>query len=418
MRIYKFRRMTDDWLLVGLLATLVWLGAGSQVQSQSLDSLRVLLQENNPELRALAYDYRAALAVSPQLRQLPDLEIGGGVSVLPVETRLGPQRVRVTVRQMLPWPGTLAAMSALADARARPALERAAARQLDLIYQLEANYFDVIAAEAKIGALDTGLLVYQSLQRIALARLENARGSSVDVYRIELETNATRRRIEVLRAAQQTAWIDIEQLVDRSLPRVVVPVEDSLPRVYPSPTDFADHPLVRIFALQEAASRQAVVVNDLEARPDFGVGVDYVVTGPRTDATPTGNGRDALVPRVMLRLPLGGGKYRAKRTEESIRQQAIAARRESVTNRLAAAVERANIGLQDARARRAFLEQQSATVEAALTIARSEYANARRPFDELLRLQVEYLDLRTDLIDARRAQLLQIATIERLLPTP
>ncbi|MBB4079401.1 outer membrane protein TolC [Lewinella aquimaris] len=397
-------------------AVLLLILSSSSVSAQSLDSLRTLLRENNPELRALAYDYRAALSISPQLRQLPDLEIGGGVSILPVETRLGPQRARVMVTQMLPWPGTLAAMSALADARAQPILEQAAAMQLDLLFQLESNYYQLVAAENKIVALDTSLTLYASLRSIALSRIENGRGSSVDVYRLELRTNATRRQIEELRAEQALAWSDIEQLVNQELPRIVVLPTDSPDRVLPTEPRFDDHPLVRIFALQEFVSRRTISLSYMEARPGIAVGVDYIATGKRTDAEPPGNGRDAILPRVMVRFPLSGGKYRAKRDEESLRIQAIAARRTSVTTQLTTALEKAAIARQDAADRLRYLDEQRTTISAALTIARAEYANSRRPFDELLQLQNEYVDLLIQSIEAQRTLFTQAAVIDRYLP--
>ena len=55
---------------------------------------------------------------------------------------------------------------------------------------------------------------------------------------------------------------------------------------------------------------------------------------------PEGNGRDAILPRVMLRIPLGGYKYRAVREEEALRIQAIASRRAVVVNQFTSAIER------------------------------------------------------------------------------
>lgn len=397
-------------------AVLLLVVSALPLRGQSLDSLRNLLRRNNPDLQALGYDYRAALAISPQLAQLPDLEIGGGISILPVETRLGPQRARVTVTQMLPWPGTLAAMSKLADARAQPFLEQAAARQLELIYELETGYFGMLAAEAQIAALDTSLTLYASLRQIALVRVENSRGSSVDVYRTDIQANAVSRRIEELRSGQQLAWATIEELVNSELPRVAVPLPDPVGRAVGSDLALANHPLVRIFALQEEISLREVALNGLEARPDFAVGVDYVATGRRTDAEPPGNGRDAILPRVMLRIPISGGKYRAKREEESIRILAISARRQSVVNQLSSAIERAVIAREEAGRQLTFLREQVATSTATLTIARMEYANSRRSFDELLQLQNQLIDYQLGAVDALRNLFNQTAAIDRYLP--
>ncbi len=397
---------------IGGLFLLFTLTAGAQ----SLDSLRNLLRENNPELRALAIDYRAALAISPQLSQLPDLEIGAGLSILPVETRLGPQRARVMVTQMLPWPGTLAAMAALADARAQPILEQAAARQLELIYLLEITYYSILTTEEQIAALEESLDLYGSLQRLAMARVENSRGSSVEVYRTEIQLTATRRRIEELRSEQAIAWTTIEELVTEELLRRAVPVNEPPVRVIPAQLPDDGHPLLRIFTLQEEVSWQAIALNELAGRPAFGIGVDYVVTGRRSDMDPAGNGRDAILPRVMVRVPLSGGQYRAKRDEERLRLQSIAVRRVSVTNQLDAALERADIARRDAAARRNYLQEQARTVDAALTIARSEYANSRRPFDEVIRLLDQLIEYRLQALEAQLTLYTQAAAVDRYLP--
>ncbi|NJB86089.1 outer membrane protein TolC [Lewinella marina] len=389
---------------------------GGLLGAQPLDSLRQLLRENNPDLQALAYEYRANLSVGRQMSQLPDLEIGTMVSVMPVETRLGPQEARFGATQMLPWPGTLAAMAALADAQAQPVLEEAAAMQLDLIYQLETSYFEVLAAEAKIEVLDTTLQLYRSLRRLALSRVESSRGSSVDVYRAEVQLTAAQRRIQELQAEQAMAWTMIEELVNQELPREAFPVTPPVARPLPAREELEGHPLLRIFRLQEEISRRAVALNDLEARPDFGVGVDYMLVGRRMDMRVNGNGRDAIMPRVMVSVPLSGGKYRAKREEEQLRLQSIASQREAVTRQLVAALERADIARLDAAARLSFLADQVATLDAILQIARSEYANSQRPFDELLEVQDQLIDYRLEAIEAQRTLLIQAATVDRYLP--
>jgi outer membrane protein TolC len=181
------------------------------VQAQSLDSLRSLLREQNPELVALSYDYRAALAVSPQLTQLPDIEVGTMFGIRHVETRLGPQMLGVGVTQMLPWPGKLAAMAAVADARARPILEEAAARQLELIYLLESTYYQLVEAEAKIEVIREFEALYRSLRELALSRVASGRGSTVNVYRAELRLTALDRQVAALRADQSAGWAAIEE---------------------------------------------------------------------------------------------------------------------------------------------------------------------------------------------------------------
>jgi hypothetical protein len=60
------------------------------------------------------------------------------------------------------------------------------------------------------------------------------------------------------------------------------------------------------------------------------VGLDYFLVGQRTDADPGGNGRDIVLPRVMLSVPLGGDRYDKRQEEQRVRMSAIAGREQSL----------------------------------------------------------------------------------------
>ena len=74
----------------GLLTLLLLPLLCTSVRAQRLDSLKADLRRDNPTLHALQLDYEAAMKIGAQQNQLPDLEIGAGVFVLPIETRTGP----------------------------------------------------------------------------------------------------------------------------------------------------------------------------------------------------------------------------------------------------------------------------------------------------------------------------------------
>ena len=83
-------------------ALLLCLPLSGTVIAQPLSTLTDSLLLHNPQLQSLEYTAQAFAKTSEAARQLPDLELGAGVGVLPVETRLGPQRLRVGATQMLP----------------------------------------------------------------------------------------------------------------------------------------------------------------------------------------------------------------------------------------------------------------------------------------------------------------------------
>ncbi|MTB50023.1 TolC family protein [Lewinella sp. W8] len=393
--------------------------------AQPLDTLRAMLRQNNPEIRALELDYRAALQQSSQVSQLPDLELGAGFFILPVETRTGPQRFRVGASQMLPWPGKLAAMAAVADARARPLLEKVAARQLMLMYRLETAYYRLADKAARAEVLRENLDLFDGLEALALSRLESGRGSSVDVYRLQMERRQLERQLEEFSQAGQREMATINGLLSRPPDVQISPSLDPVNRVAQileyapdlanDDPDLSDHPSLRIFAWQREASRSAIALSALEQRPDFGIGLDYIAVGRRSDLDPPGNGRDILLPRAMVRIPLSKEKYSARRQEEEIRMEALEARRQSTEDELRAEIRRALVSIDEAAGELLFLEEQNRTLAASLTIARSEFANGKRPLDELLRLEYQSIQYQHQAVMARTTILLQDAAINRLL---
>lgn len=395
------------------------------VRAQSLDILKAELRRENPELRALQLDYEAALKIGGQLDQLPDLEIGAGVFVLPVETRTGPQQFRVGATQMLPWPGKLAAMAGVADARARPLLEKVAARQLMLIFRLEKAYFNLSGLEARREVLEESLTLYGSLDRLALSRVAAGQGSSVDVYRIQLQRQQVERELAELRYLARQEMVTINELLNRpadtqvtqrvNIEERVAETLDFAPDLAAADPDLSSHPGLRIYSLQQDANRAAIELTRLDQRPDFGVGVDYIATGRRDDADPLRNGRDVILPRAMVHIPLSKGQFSAKRQEEQVRILALDARREATENEFRAEIRRALNAIDNAANELYFLREQTRVIDATLAIARSEFANGQRAFDELMRLENQLITYRTKAVAARTTILIQRAMIDRYL---
>lgn len=394
-------------------------------RAQSLDSLKAELRRNNPELRALSLDYKAAMKVGAQQNQLPDLQVGAGLFILPVETRTGPQQFRIGATQLLPWPGKLAAMAATADARAQPLLEKAAIRQLMLIFQLEKAYFSLAGLEAQAGVLRESMGIYGSLNRLALSKVETGKGSSVDVYRVQLQSQQLERELEKLSFLRQQEMVVINELLNRTADMQVTTQEtiservaetlDFAPDLAADHPDLSNHPGLRIYDMQQRANRSVIELTKLEQRPDFGVGLDYIATGRREDMNPLQNGRDVILPRVMASIPLSKGKFSAKRQEEEVRILVLGARQEMTENEFRAEIRRALNAIDNAANELNFLREQSRVIDATITIARSEFANGKRPFDELLRLEEQLIGYQYKAVKAQTIILVQRAVIDRYL---
>jgi cobalt-zinc-cadmium efflux system outer membrane protein len=73
-----------------------------QLPGHSLGELRLHAARHNPGLRAAFERWKADLERIPQARSLPDPRFTYGYFIERVETRVGPQRHRFSLQQMLP----------------------------------------------------------------------------------------------------------------------------------------------------------------------------------------------------------------------------------------------------------------------------------------------------------------------------
>ena len=169
--------------------------------------------EENEGLKVLEKEFETALQKAPQVNERPDPEIGVGIFPLPVETRLGPQILRVGATQMFPWKGLLEGKKDLELAKANVLDKRVDARILELRYQIEQAYFKLYEIEKSQEILRRNIAILNGLENIALVKVETGKTSAADVLRVQLKTKELLQEIEILENAKSKPTITINQLL-------------------------------------------------------------------------------------------------------------------------------------------------------------------------------------------------------------
>ena len=104
-----------------LIVILVFI-TGSATAQNNLNKYLETAAQNNPGLKAKFNEYLASLEVIPQVGVLPDPQLAFGYFIQPVETKVGPQRAKISVTQMFPWFGTLDAKEDVAIQKSKAKL--------------------------------------------------------------------------------------------------------------------------------------------------------------------------------------------------------------------------------------------------------------------------------------------------------
>ena len=451
-------------------AGLGW-GAAARGQSASLDTLVAEALRQNPSLRAADLDYRAALNAAEEAGRWPDVELGAAAMLLPVETRVGPQLARAGATQMIPFPGVLPAERALATARAEPLAARAEAAALDVALRVRTAYYRLAAAEARAEIVREQLVLLEVLERSALARVAAGSANTAQVYRLQLRQLSREEELELLALEAARMRVGLAELlgVDAAqlsalpvgsdgvrlgtgapppnvntdstylTPPVDTPAAPELSRIAAAPprrllidssaraddpagrrggAPTSTHPELRALVAEWEVSARALEVNRLRERPDFAVGLDYILTGRRDDAEVPDNGRDAVALRVGVQVPLDRRGYRARETTERLRVAAVDERLASARLALAASAATARLEAVEARERLASLARRRELAAVAVEAATGAYAEGRGTLEDAVALLEQRLQYARDSVDARTQLLTARARLARALGAP
>ncbi len=346
-----------------------------QAAAESGSSLTTYLahaRDHHPELARLAAERGAVAATRGAATALPEPELSLGWMIEPVETRVGPQKYALGVRQAIPWFGTLGLRGREVDARAAEAGERLAAHRLSLLRGVQYAWFELAWLGRAIATTDEHLRLVAGWEEVARTRYASGNGSYEDLMRIQIELGAVEDRLRSLRDRRPAYAATLNAAAGLPPDTPVAPPAD-IPAVdlLPAAAELYDlqerhHPLLRAADARAEVFAVRRLLADKGGYPRLSLGLDYIATDP-ADAPVPDSGKDPLIARLGLSLPIWRGSVGAERQAAAAGAAAVAADRRGLLQTLKARLSRAIFDFDDAgrtaalhegtllpRARRAF----------------------------------------------------------------
>jgi len=395
----KYSTVSKTFMMIGLL--MAGFAAGAQ---DVMDRYLVIAAENNPGLRSRFNAYMAALETVPQAGALPDPQLAFGYFIRPVETRLGPQEFRISASQMFPWFGTLKTREKTASSQARAKYETFLEARSDLFNQVRATYYSLYFNEKAISIVRDNIRILNTFRKLALAKIEAGRTSTVDRYRIDMEMGDLENRLALLMDQQTSLEVEFFNLLNTEQEPIVFPdtLWDSAPvmeRHEILDTILArNHQLLSLELQRDALSNRKKLAGK-EGRPDFSVGLDYIFIGEGQDQS---GFNDALMfPRIGITIPLYREKYRSMVREAAYLETAKENEKAEKENRLETMFEKIWKEYLDASRRRTLYGRQKDLAEKSIRLLHTSYATDGSNFEEILRMERKLLFYALELERAR-----------------
>lgn len=399
-----------------LLAFLGWIPIKAQSE---LEPFLKVAGQNNPQLLARFNEYLAALEKLPQVKSLPDPQLAMAYFLQPIETRMGPQRFKLSVSQFFPWFGSLNAAEAQAAEEAKSKLEIFEETKSRLFHELRSSYYSLFLTTEAIEIILDNQKILESFKRLALIKIESGKGSSLDDIRLDIELGDLENQLALLRDQIHTQWIAFDNLVNsQDSGRPNIPAELENVDLLMSKTAIRDsifrrnHKLLKL-DLEKAALLARKEIANLSGKPNFTLGLDYIAVGQGESNL---SGRDAFVfPKIGISIPVYRDKYKARVQEVVYREVAKDHEKTDQMNILENLLESVWKDYQDADRRIVLYQRQTGLTGIALDLLEIDFAANRSPFEEILRMERKLLAYSLQLEKARTDKWVAISYINYLM---
>jgi outer membrane protein TolC len=312
-----------------------------------------------------------------------------------VETRVGPQRAKLSLVQMFPWFGTNDTKADATEFNAQAKYQEFLDKKNELHYRVKKAYYPIVELHEQIRWQEENLEILQTYKRLTTTNFSNGKGAMVDVIRVDIMIDNANTEIKLLKVKLQPLQIAFNRILNRP-DSAAVEVQDFPKKVginesYEADSIVANNPRLQALewniqsasALEETANKQGL--------PTFGVGLDYVFVDKRADLDVPDNGKNVFMPMVTMSLPLFRKKYNASIKEAQLMQSSLAHKKQELSNKLVSAFEKEQYNLQKSGELLALFDLQIQKTRQAIDLLYSAYSNSGRNFEEVLSMEQQLL---------------------------
>lgn len=374
----------------------------------------------SPRIRVAFEHWRGAVLRISRARRPPEPTVMYGYFISSVQTRVGPQRHRVSAQQSFPWPTKLLAAADAVSTQARAQEQRVDAEALALRRHVEDAYWHLWLVRTTRDVHRDTLEVLAGLAEAARGRLEVGAVTLADVQQVELAITRLDDVVAGLGEQEHAAEAELAaaiavaagaelRTVDEPPPEALVAEEEDALRAA-----VAAHPMLESFALMAEASEADARSQEADFFPSFTIGIDWIETGDSAVAMPD-SGTDALIASVGLRVPLWVDSYADAVAAAHADARAHRAERRGALDEALAQLETALAHLRDAR-RRVLLYRGTLIPQArtALESVLGSYATGRSTIAAMLLAERDLLELGVGLAQARAEHAVAWARLDEL----
>ncbi|MEZ5016035.1 MAG: TolC family protein [Flavipsychrobacter sp.] len=403
------------WYIYSVIVLLL-IGVQLDIKAQIPERYLEQAATNNPMIKAKYAAFEAAMQRAARSNALPDPTLSFGYFIMPVETRVGPQRARFSLSQMFPWFGTLAAKKDMMTLQAEAKYQEFLDARNEVYYKVKEAWYPLYENKQTLQLQKENIEILKVYKRLATTAFKNGKGSLSDALRTDIMIDMATTDIQLLQQEQRSLLVRFNSILNRT-DTAVVDITGFLPPPnidmnYRKDSLLHENPILNALDLKMQSAQAEERLAKKQGLPKFGVGMDYVIVGQRNNITIPDNGNDVLMPMVSMSLPIFRGKYRSAIKEAQYMQDAISAKKEAYTNELNSKYATTEYQLSKSYELIKLYDQQIVTTKQVTDLLLTDYSNSGNDYEEVLRMEQQLLKYKIAKVKATKDYYIALAQLD------
>lgn len=326
----------------------------------------------------------------------------GAVGVLPdpslsFETRMRGNEDTLMLKQMVPWPGRLAAQKREQAERAGAGRQRVDIAREELVRQVRFLWYELTYLERAAERVRANAELLHGVEEALRSQYRTSSGTLSRVLAVQLERDRILDRVETLETRRLVAVARLNELLGRGADAPLVRAGDAVPDPLPDSETLRHEVLTRnprILASRRevAAAGAGLDVARTVSRPDFMVGASWMINEGSMGMG--GGDSDPFMVEFGLTLPLWPGKNHAVVAQAAARKRGVESQSADLRRQVLVELETLLLNHRDAvRRLRLHRETLIPQAEQAFASLRRSFAAGEVSFADLIDSQRRLLDL-------------------------
>ena len=329
----------------------------STLSTETLDlpNLIRVAVDRNPKVKAAKARWQATIEQYPQVTALPDPMFMYGYFLRSVETRVGPQRHRVSFSQAFPYPGTLDAAGEVVKKAIE--IERVKHEQVirDLIVELKLSYHELVYLHQAVALTRQNRELIASILTIATARYAEGESTLNDVLKAQSQLAQLEYDLILLEELQRVEHANIKGILSipsatslgPTVPIAYEPLDVTLADI--EKQALAKRQELRIAALTIEKATKGIALAELQTKPMLKFDLMTIETGEALMLDAPGSGKNPFSIGFGVTIPWSSLKNSSKVREAQQNHEVITANKRVLEDETKVALQKIYFRLENAR---------------------------------------------------------------------